>query len=44
LRDARHDGAASADSVHQSVEVLLHDIKEAFDAAQDAVARGEAGR
>jgi len=40
LRDARHDAAASADSVRQSVEVLLHDIKKAFDAAQEVIARG----
>jgi hypothetical protein len=40
LRDARHDAAASADSVRQSVEVLLHDIRQAFDAAQDVIARG----
>jgi hypothetical protein len=39
LRDARHDAAASAHSVRQSVEVLLHDIKEAFEAAQDVISR-----
>ena len=40
LRDAGHDAAASADSVRQSVEVLLHDIKKAFDEAQEVIARG----
>ena len=40
LRDARHDAAPSADSVRQSVDVLLHDIKKAFDAAQDVTSRG----
>jgi hypothetical protein len=40
LRDARHDAAASADSVRESVDVLVHDIKDAFDAAQDVIRRG----
>jgi hypothetical protein len=40
LRDARHDATTSADSVRQSVELLVHDIKEAFDAAQAVIRRG----
>ena len=40
LRDARHDAAASADSVRESVDLLVHDIKEAFDAAQAVIRRG----
>lgn len=40
LRDARHDAAESADSVRESVERLLHDIKEAFDAADAVISRG----
>jgi hypothetical protein len=40
LRDARHDAAASADSVRESVDLLLHDVKKAFDAAQDVISRG----
>ena len=39
LRDARHDAAASADSVCASVEELLHDIEEAFDAARHVISR-----
>jgi hypothetical protein len=40
LREARHDTAATADSVRDGVERLFHDIKEAFDAAQDVITRG----
>jgi hypothetical protein len=40
LREARHDTAATADSLRECVERLLHDRMEAFDAAQDVITRG----
>jgi hypothetical protein len=40
LRDARHDTAATADSVREGIERLVRDIKKAFEAAQDVISRG----
>jgi hypothetical protein len=40
LRDAGHDATKSADSVRESMELLVHDIKEAFDAAEAVIRRG----
>ena len=39
LRDARHDAAVSADTLREGVQKLLHDVKEAFEAAQAVIAR-----
>ncbi|MGO9333006.1 MAG: hypothetical protein ACLQCU_02940 [Acidimicrobiales bacterium] len=40
LREARHDAAVNADTLREGVQQLLHDVKEAFEAAQAVIARG----
>jgi methyl-accepting chemotaxis protein len=40
LRDARHDTAANTETLRDGVEKILHDVKEAFDAAKAVVDRG----
>jgi hypothetical protein len=40
LRDAGHDAHVNAGTLREGVQQLLHDIKEAFDAAQAVISRG----
>jgi len=40
LRDAGHDAAVNADTLRDGVQKLLHDVKEAFEAAQAVISRG----
>ena len=40
LRDAYRDATATAEQLRDGVDELLHDVKEAFDAVQDVIARG----
>ena len=40
LREARHDAAVNADTFRDIVQKLLHDVGEAFEAAQAVIARG----
>ncbi len=40
LGEARHDAAVNADTLREGVQKLLHDVKEAFEAAQAVLARG----
>lgn len=39
LRDAYHDAALNAEALRDGVEELVHDVKEAFDAVQNVLAR-----
>jgi len=40
LREALPDAAVNADTLREGVQQLLHDVKEAFEAAQAVIARG----
>jgi len=40
LREAGHDAAVNADTLRDGVQKLLHDVKEAFEAAQAVITRG----
>jgi hypothetical protein len=40
LRDAGHDATVNADTLREGVQKLLHDVKEAFEAAQAVISRG----
>ena len=40
LWEARHDAAVNADTLRDGVQRLLHDVKDAFEAAQAVIARG----
>ena len=40
LRDARQDAAVNVDTLREGVQKLLHDVREAFEAAQAVIARG----
>jgi hypothetical protein len=40
LREARHDASVNADTLRDGLQELLHDLKEAFEAAQAVIDRG----
>jgi hypothetical protein len=40
LRVARQDAAVNADTLREGVQRLLHDVREAFEAAQAVITRG----
>jgi hypothetical protein len=40
LREARHDTAVNAGTLRDGVDKILHDLKDAFDAAKAVIDRG----